>query len=209
MTSPTAKIEKKLVNFLVPRIPKWIKGHHLTLMSLPISIGIALSGYAAAQNNLNWLWLMSFLIFSQWFTDSLDGSLGRHRKAGIPRWGFYMDHMLDFVFATSILLGYSFLFNFPQNNLILLFIPVISAFMISSYLLYGATQQFKITFLGLGPTELRILTIIFNTCLIYLGTSFVEKALVPALIISILGLTLVIFQTQRRIWLLEKSDPLE
>ncbi len=46
----------------------------------------------------------------QWFTDSFDGALGRHRDTGIPRWGFYMDHFLDFVFMCPVFIGWSFLF---------------------------------------------------------------------------------------------------
>jgi phosphatidylglycerophosphate synthase len=74
------------------------------------STGTVIFGWLARDNRV-WLHAMSVMVFGQWLTDSLDGSLGKLRKQGLVKWGFYMDHLLDFLFAGSIVIAYSFLVN--------------------------------------------------------------------------------------------------
>ncbi len=203
MNSFSSKYEQKLIAFLLPKLPTWLKGHHLTLMSIPISIGLIILGYYA-RNNYNWIWASSFLIIAQWFTDSLDGQLGKYRDSKIPRWGFYMDHFLDFVFLISVIIGYSFLFFGQNRELFLLLIPILTGFMINAYLLFGATQKFKLTYLKMGPTEFRILCIILNTLIIYFGIHFIEKSLIYVMLLLLAILIFIVYRTQRQIWLNEK-----
>ena len=59
------------------------------------------------------------MITLQWLTDSLDGAIGRYRNVGLIRWGYYMDHFLDYIFLCSILIGYSLIL--PDNFKYLLF----------------------------------------------------------------------------------------
>ncbi len=176
LKSPLAKAERRFIDYCVPRFPPWIEGYHLTLTTVLWSAGLILSGYLAKQD-LSWLWLASGMLFMQWFTDSFDGARGRYRDTGIPKWGFYMDHFLDFIFMCSILIGYAVLFESLYRIIFLVLIPIFGAFMVNSYLSFAATTEFKITFLGMGPTELRLLIIILNTMIIIFGTGFVEKAL--------------------------------
>jgi archaetidylinositol phosphate synthase len=103
-----AKWERRFIDALVPKFPQWIHGYHLTLMTILWSAGLIAFGYLA-RGNLSWLWLSSLMLMLQWFTDCFDGALGKFRDTGIPKWGYYMDHLLDFVFLCSILIGYSFL----------------------------------------------------------------------------------------------------
>ena len=93
MKSLLAKHKRKFIDSNVAKFPAWIQGYHLTLMTIPLSIGLIVFG-CLARNNISWLWLSSLVLFLQWFTDSFDGALGRHRDTGIPKWGFYMDHFL-------------------------------------------------------------------------------------------------------------------
>lgn len=94
----------------------------MTLMTIPLSIGLIVFGYLA-RSNFSWLWLSSLMLFLQWFTDSFDGALGRFRDTGIPKWGFFMDHFLDFVFMSSIFIGYSFLVEGFSRQIVYLLIP--------------------------------------------------------------------------------------
>ena len=87
----------------------------------------------------------------------------------------------DFVFMCSALLGYALLFDGLHRLLFLILIPIFGAFMVNSYLSFAATSEFKITFLGTGPTELRLALIVLNTAIILFGTVFVRKALPFAL----------------------------
>jgi len=103
MKTLLAKYEKKFIDSNVSKFPGWVQGYHLTLMTIPFSAGLIIFGYLA-KNNFTWLWLSSLMLFLQWFTDSFDGALGRFRDTGIPKWGFFMDHFLDFVFMSSMIL---------------------------------------------------------------------------------------------------------
>jgi archaetidylinositol phosphate synthase len=205
LKSPLAKAERKLIDWCVPRFPRWIEGYHLTLMTILWSGGLVLSGWLARQN-LQWLWLASVMMFMQWFTDCFDGALGRYRDKGIPKWGYHMDHFLDFVFMCCALIGYALLFDGSHRTIFLMLIPVFGAFMVNSYLSFAATSEFKITFLGTGPTELRLAMILLNTAMIAFGTSFVAVVLPFASAAAIVVLLVVVYRTQKYIWRIDMED---
>jgi phosphatidylglycerophosphate synthase len=205
MRSLLAKCERKFIDKNVSKFPAWLQGYHLTLMTIPFSIGLVVFGYLA-KDNLNWLWLSSLMLFLQWFTDSFDGALGRHRDTGIPKWGFYMDHFLDFVFTSSVFLGYSFLFEGSNKVLVFFMVPVFGCFMVSSFLAFGATGQFKITYLRTGPTEIRACFIVLNCLMVVFGTGFIEKALIYILIVFVAALCIVIYRTQKYIWNIDMAN---
>ena len=205
LRSPLAAGEQKVIRFLIPRIPCWIEGYQLTITTILWSAGALAAGYLA-RDNINWLWLGSAMLFLQWFTDSLDGALGKYRDFGIPKWGYYMDHLLDYLFMAAVLGGYALLFDGRDRTLWLVLIAVFGAFMVNSYLSFAATGEFKITFLGTGPTETRLALIILNTLMIFLGTVFVETALpyAPYVLGSIL--IIVVYRTQRHIWQVDMEE---
>src|SRR3989344_990210 len=101
-------IEKKFIDKYVSKIPIFIKSYQLTLTTILWCFLIILFSYLA-KNNINWLWGVSACIFLQYITDSFDGALGRYRNSGLIKWGYYMDHFLDYIFLCSILIGYSFI----------------------------------------------------------------------------------------------------
>ncbi len=205
MKSLLAKHERKFVDSNVAKFPAWIEGYHLTLITIPLSVGLIVFGYLA-KNNLSWLWLSSLVLFLQWFTDSFDGALGRYRDTGIPKWGFYMDHFLDFVFMSSVFVGYSFLFEGLNKILVFSMVPAFGCFMVSSFLAFGATGEFKITYLRTGPTEVRAWFIILNCLIVIFGTGFIEKALIYIFVIFISALCVVIYRTQKYIWNIDMQN---
>ncbi len=207
MKTLLAGYEKKFIDANLARFPPWLQGYHLTLMTIPWSGGLIAFGYlAASRDNLNWLWLSSLMLFLQWFTDCFDGALGRYRDTGIPKWGFYMDHFLDYVFMSSVLVGYSFLLEGFNKQIVYFLIPVFGCFMASSFLAFGATGQFKITYLRTGPTEMRICFIMLNCLLTWFGTMWIEKILLYIFILSVLFLCVVIYRTQKYIWNIDMAD---
>jgi len=208
MTTLLAPYERRLIDAWTPRFPRWIEGWHLTLMTLLWSAGVLAFDYAAARTgNFHWLWGTSAMLAAQWFTDCFDGALGRYRDFGIPKWGFFMDHLLDYVFLCCLLVGYSFLLpDVHHKQLVYVLIPVFGAFMVSSYLAFGATGQFKITYLGTGPTEMRIAFIVFNAVLTGFGTAWIIPLLPYILAASILLLCIVVFRTQKYIWQIDMAD---
>jgi archaetidylinositol phosphate synthase len=205
LKSPLARAERALIDKLVPLFPKWIEGYHLTLMTIPLSACMLAFGYLA-QREIAWLWGSCACLLAQWFTDSFDGALGRYRDTGIPKWGYYMDHLLDYVFMSSIIVGYAFLFDGPQRTLLFIMVPVFGLSYVNSYLSFAATNDFKITFLGVGPTELRFSLVLLNTAIILFGTGFMKAALVPGSVLIAGAMCVVIYRTQKYIWNIDMKD---
>ena len=206
LTSMLAGPEKKFITWLTPKFPGWIEGYHLTLLTIPWSIGLVVFGYLAGKCSLHWLHLSSLMLFLQWFTDCFDGSLGRYRDTGIPKWGFYMDHFLDFVFMCSVFIGWTFLFTGTNNTLMWFLSLSMGCLMVNSFLAFGATGKFKITYLGTGPTELRLYFIIANTLIAFLGVSLIDQYLPWIFGAYWFGVIVVVFRTQRSIWKVDMAD---
>ncbi len=119
------------------------------------------------------------MIALQWFTDHLDGKLGKFRATGLARWGFYVDHMLDWFFIASIVIGYGLLL--PQGAIfdLLLMLAVCAGFAVHAMLAFAATETFRTTYLRIGPTELRLVIIVFNAYLVRAGFGAMARAPAP------------------------------
>jgi archaetidylinositol phosphate synthase len=206
MKSLLADLEKRLIMANVDKFPKWIEGYHLTLMTIPWTIGMVVFGFLAANYSLHWLWGSSLMLVLQWFTDSFDGALGRHRDTGIPKWGFYMDHFLDYLFMSAVFIGWTFFFEGVNNLYVWFMVMGMGALMVNSFLAFGATGEFKITYLRTGPTEMRLSFIVINTVLIIFGTDFLEKVLIYVLIAFVLLLVIIIYRTQKYVWAQDMQD---
>lgn len=198
-------LETKLKNYWVPKIPPYIETYHLTLMTLLWSGGIVLSSYVA-QYNIHWLWFASLMIFFQYITDLFDGALGRYRKTGLIRWGYYMDHYLDYVFLCSILIGYSFIVSERFSYMFFFILAIFVAYMVNSFLSFATTNQFQVSYFGVGPTEIRLLFITINTLLIFFGKTYMGQALPIILIISWICLTIIVYRTQKTLWKMDLKD---
>jgi phosphatidylglycerophosphate synthase len=200
------KTEKKIISWLVPRVPKFIRTFHLTLASIPISILIIVCGYLGRTRGTHWLWWISLLIFLQWLTDSLDGAVGRIQNEGLVRWGYYMDHLLDYFFLSSVLVAYMLVI--PEQSKIVHFMVLVigGGFMVNSYLGFAATNEFRISYFGIGATEARIVLIILNTLIIFFGKTYLAFTLPYALGLSFIALIATIFQTHRLLWRMDKNS---
>lgn len=201
-------IERRFIDKWVPRIPEPINGWHLTMLTLLWSALTILFAYFALENRW-WIWAMSFLVFMQWLTDSLDGSLGKHRKAGLIKWGFFMDHLLDLIFAGSIVIGYYFLAPEGMAFLFLLLMLVTCASLAVSFLSFAATNQFQIAHYGIGPTEIRIGWIALNTFVFFAGESVFVWGLPVVLALNVAALVLLAYQTQKNLWEIDKANNLD
>ena len=194
-------LEQKLVNKFVGKIPKGIETYHLTISTLVWCALIILFSFLA-KYNINWLWGVSIMIVFQYITDLFDGAVGRLRNTGLIKWGYYMDHFLDYIFLCSILIGYSFILKDEYNTLFFILVAF-GAYMVNSYLAFAATNQFKISYLDIGPTEVRLIFIIANALIIFnYGNAHIPlSSLLPyILVFAIAGLIWVVYDTQRYIW---------
>lgn len=202
--SPVVEYEMGIAAKIVPKFPQWIETYHLTLLTLLWSVLIILFGYLSKEN-LNWLWLSSLMIIFQYLSDLFDGKLGKYRKTGLIKWGYYMDHFLDFIFLCVIIISYAFLL--PAGYLyILFFLTVAGAFMVNSFLLFSVTNKFEITFFKIGPTEGRAIFIILNTLIIFFGSNFLKVSLPYIISFLALALIIVVFSTQKKIWKIDMDN---
>lgn len=192
-------LERRLARFVLPRIPRWLETYHLTLLTPVWSILIVVFGYFAAFN-LRWLWMVNLMIVLHYFTDHFDGKLGKFRDTGLRKWGFYMDHLFDYGFLCSILIGYSFLI--PQKSIfsMMLVLCVFSAFMFHTFLMLAATDEFKVSFSRFGPTELRIALIIINFFMIRFGTRGLKGSLPWVALGGVIALAILAYIAQKKLW---------
>jgi phosphatidylglycerophosphate synthase len=196
-------LERRFIDWAVPKIPRPIMTQHLTMLTLAWSAGTVLFGWLA-DGDRAWLHGMSVMVFLQWLTDSLDGSLGKYRKQGLVKWGFFMDHLLDFVFAGSIVIGYSFLVEAKWLEfLFLLLLLVTGATMAVSFLSFAATNQFQIAYYGVGPTEIRIGYIALNTFVYFAGTEIFSWGVPVVVALNLFALVVLTAQSSRNLWQLD------
>jgi phosphatidylglycerophosphate synthase len=146
-----APLEKQVLAWLAERMPQWVNSDHLTLLGFFAMFAAGLS-YYLAQFNSNMLLAGILCLAVNWFGDSLDGTLARYRKRQRPRYGFYVDHVVD-VFGTLFLIGGLGLSGYmtPWVAMILLI-----AYYLLSLEVYLATYTigvFKLSFGLFGPTE--------------------------------------------------------
>ena len=127
----------------------------------------------------------------------LDGAVGRARNTGLIKWGFYMDHFLDYVFLASIVIGYSFML--PQSYLLLAVIclGITAGFMVHVLMDFAITNDFKISFNRFGISEVRILLIILNTLAIFLGKTFLAMVFSLVVFCSLSALIVLVYKSQQ------------
>jgi len=158
-----AAAEKRALVWMAERMPAWVNSDHLTLLGFA-AMFLAGVSYSIARWHSIGLLLATFFLAVNWFGDSLDGTLARVRNCQRPRYGFYVDHVIDSFGALFLMTGLA-LSTYVN--------PWIACAMLISFLLlsietYLATYTigtFRLSFARFGPTELRILLALANAAL--------------------------------------------
>ena len=169
LTFLLAEPERRLLRAMAARLPRWVTSDGLTALGMVGAVGAGVA-YALSTLSAAWLWAASALLLVNWFGDSLDGTLARVRRADRPRYGYYLDHMVD-AFSTAAIgagIGLS-----PYVSLGVALAGVI-AYLILSINIYLESQAFGVFRLGysrIGPTEARIVLIAANAALALSGPS--------------------------------------
>ncbi len=197
-------LEHKWAIYIIPKLPTWLETHHLTLLTIVWSSLILLFSHFAKEN-IKWLWMVSLMVVMQYVTDHLDGKLGKFRDTGLVRWGFYMDHLLDYVFMCSVLLGYAMILTEKGRYNMLFVLAVFGGYMVNSFLTVAAMGRFKIDLVKFGPTEFRLAIIIINTVLIFFGTKKMNRPLIYIAGGGLICLCIVVYRTQKKIWELDMN----
>jgi archaetidylinositol phosphate synthase len=165
----TAAIERKALLWLASRLPPSINSDHLTLLGF-VAMFLAGCSYALARWNPWGLLLATLCLALNWFGDSLDGTLARVRNRQRPRYGFYVDHIID-SFGALFLMGGLALSGYIDWRIAMGLLVVFLLLSIESYLASYTLGIFRLSFAKFGPTEIRILLAIANTVLFFLPTA--------------------------------------
>src|SRR6185503_14291311 len=197
-TSVLAPLERAALQGLARRMPAWVNSDHLSLLGL-VSMFLAGVGYALSKQNPLMLHVVNLFIFLNWFGDSLDGTLARYRDRQRPRYGFYVDHIID-TFGTMFLIFGLALSGFMTERVAAAMLVVFLMLAINSYLAAYALGIFKISHGIMGPTEIRLLLIIGNLYLLHsahtriLGHRFLLFDVAGVMSVVVMG-TILIFSS--------------
>jgi phosphatidylglycerophosphate synthase len=149
--------ERRLLVWVASRLPGRVSSDHLTLIGI-VGMLMAGLGYVAARWDERALLVVVAALIVNWFGDSLDGTLARVRDCERPRYGFYVDHVVDIV-GVLFLLGGLTLSGYITP---VLGLGLLAGFLMVSAEAYLATHAlgiFRLSFMKVGPTEIRILLI--------------------------------------------------
>lgn len=163
-----ARSEKIALIWLAERTPACINSDHLTMLGAVAQIAAG-GAYGLARSNRIGLLLVIGALILNWLGDSLDGTLARYRNQQRPRYGFYVDHMVDSVGALALMGGLAlsgYMHPAMAIGLLILFLLL----SIQSYLATYTLGEFRLSFWRFGPTELRILLAIGNLALFLRGS---------------------------------------
>jgi archaetidylinositol phosphate synthase len=157
--------EKKALMWLATRTPARVGPDHLTVLGLAAQVGAG-ACYAIARWNRSALLGVIACLALNWLGDSLDGTVARVRGRLRPRYGFYVDHMVDSFGALALMGGLAlsgYMHPWIATGLLIGFLML----SIQSYLATNALGEFRLSFWRFGPTELRILLAVGNLALFW------------------------------------------
>ncbi len=163
--SLTAAAEKRALEWMARRAPRWVTSDQLTILGLIAQFGAG-ALYALSKYHRYALVLVCVCMVLNWLGDSLDGTVARVRQRQRPRYGFYVDHMVDIFGATALMCGLSFsgFLHWQTALAMLVAFLLLSA---ESYLATYTLNRFEMSQGFFGPTEIRILLIIGNLALLH------------------------------------------
>jgi archaetidylinositol phosphate synthase len=176
-----ARPEARVLEWIAHRLPRSVMPDHLTALGVLAAIGIA-AAYALSNQDPIWLWAASALLVVHWLGDSLDGTLARVRRTERPRYGYYLDHLVDAIATALIGIG----LGLSPHMLLVTGLVIVIAYLVLSINTYLETQALGVFSLGygrLGPTEARVALVVVNIAL--------AIGLAPALTVAGLDVTVL------------------
>jgi phosphatidylglycerophosphate synthase len=206
--------ERRLLRAIAERVPAYLRPNHFTALGTIGAVGTG-AAYALTMYDPAWLWVASLMLAVNWFGDSLDGTLARVRRAERPRYGYYLDHIVDAfsTIAIGIGLGLSPYVDFGVAMGLVLVYLVLS---INVYLESTVFGVFKLSYGRIGPTEVRLLLILVNATLALavrrpeLLPTAIESVANRVLVVLLLGMvSLLVLRFVRNVRDLAKLEPQE
>lgn len=164
-TSILSAAERKALNWLAARQPRWVTSDMLTWFGTFGALLVGL-GYALAWVDYRWIWLSIVGLVIHWYGDSLDGSLARYRNTQRPTYGYYIDHTMDVVTEGLMFIGFG-LSPYARFDLSMVVFILYLALTLNVSINAHLKSEFKLTYAKLGPTEFRLILIIFSLVLLF------------------------------------------
>jgi phosphatidylglycerophosphate synthase len=158
-----AASEKRMLIWMAERMPAWVNSDHLTILGFAGQIATGVC-YALAAHDRRMLLVAIACLAVNWFGDSLDGTLARVRQQQRPRYGFYVDHMVDSIGALAMMGGLA-LSGYMHPVIAIGLLITFLLLSIQSYLATYTLGEFHLSLWRFGPTELRILLVAGNLAL--------------------------------------------
>jgi phosphatidylglycerophosphate synthase len=159
-TSFLASAEKRALLWIAARLPAWVNSDHLTALGFAALVGAGAAYWRAGSNPYGLLVVIPLLALN-WFGDSLDGTLARVRNRQRPRYGFYVDHILDAIGMFFLMSGLAFS-GYMTPMVAFAFLIAYLLLSIEIYLTTYTIGTFHLYYWRFGTTELRILLIVGN-----------------------------------------------
>jgi phosphatidylglycerophosphate synthase len=164
-------LERPALAFFARNMPKWVNSDMLTVLgllgSVLAAVSYALVGLGTVKGN-PWLFVASLGFVINWFGDSLDGTLARHRNMSRPNYGYYTDHAIDGLTSVLVFGGIG-LSGMARFDVTLIALSGWLLLMLQVYLKTHATGVFEMTSIKIGPTEMRLVIILLNTVVFFVG----------------------------------------
>ncbi len=164
-SSVLASMEKRTLIWIAERLPEWVNSDHLTGLGFVSLLAASGCYWLASATPYALLLVLPFLALN-WFGDSLDGTLARVRNKQRPRYGFYVDHILDAI-GIFFLIGGIALSGYITPAIAYAFLVAYLLLSIEIYLATYTVGKFHLSYWSFGPTELRILLAIGNLALLW------------------------------------------
>lgn len=161
--SVTSGFERRTLLWLAARMPRWVTSDQLTLLGF-VAMFLAGASYFLSRWHPIGLLLATVCLALSWFGDSLDGTLARVRNRQRPRYGFYVDHMVDSFGALFLMSGLA-ASSYVDWRIAMGMLVAFLLLSIESYLASYTLGIFRLSFAKFGPTEIRILLAVGNTVL--------------------------------------------
>lgn len=162
-----ARAERRVLNRLCAAMPNWVTPDQLTFFGM-VGAAMIFAGYLGSNLAPAWLWLSIAGFAVHWFGDSLDGSLARFRKIERPRYGYFLDHSCDGLATTMIVVGIG-LSPYVAVEAALLGLAGYLLLSIHAFLSVRVLGELPLTYLNLGPTEVRVLLVVLTLAFLIFG----------------------------------------
>lgn len=193
-----ARSERRLLNWLCPRLPAWVTPDQLTTLGFAGAVMVA-AGYVLSWLDSEWLGLSLLGYVVNWFGDSLDGSLARWRRIERPSYGYFVDHSVD---AMGTLLMIGAIGVSPYMRLDVALMAIVGYFLLSihTFLAAKVVGEFRLSYMAGGPTELRLMLMTMTVLMPIVGAGLVPHTPFSAfdlfaLVVASILVTLFILQS--------------